>query len=73
MIPSSRIRGLVEIGSAENATRIVQVKMDQIQWLLGHDENSLRSMGARHLALDTQEGCKHSKIQRNYRKERADN
>jgi hypothetical protein len=55
MIPSSQVRRLVEISSAEDAIRI-RVEMDHIQWLLGHDESSPRSVVARHLAPDTQEG-----------------
>jgi hypothetical protein len=55
MTPSSQVRRSVEISSAENAIRI-RVEMDHIQWLLGYDENSPRSVVARHLAPDTQEG-----------------
>jgi hypothetical protein len=55
--PSTTINKLqsyrLQTSSAEKAIRI-RVKMDYI-WLLGHDENSPRSMGARHLALGTQE------------------
>jgi hypothetical protein len=56
MIPGSQERGLVEIScSAEDAIRI-RAEMDHIQWLLGHNENSPRSVGACHLAADIQEG-----------------